>query len=43
MLKTPALDIVKGFKATGICDVDKEGPKREAIPVSVFKPDDLVR
>lgn len=39
----PNLNIVNGFKATGIYDADKKGPNREAIPVSVFKADDLAR
>ncbi|XP_071055885.1 uncharacterized protein [Onthophagus taurus] len=37
----PEESIKNGFKATGIYDPCKDGPNREAIPVSVFKPEDL--
>lgn len=39
----PETSIVNGFKATGIYDSEKQGPNREAIPLSIFKPEDLKR
>lgn len=39
----PETNIVNGFKATGIYDLGKRGPNREAIPLSIFKPEDLKR
>lgn len=39
----PALNVVNGFKATGIYDVIKEGPNKEIVLESLFKQEDLVR
>ncbi|XP_057659299.1 uncharacterized protein LOC130895771 [Diorhabda carinulata] len=39
--RIPESSIKNGFKTTGIYDPEKNGPNRDAIPLSVFKPDDL--